>query len=286
MTLLSTYETQVADLLHDPNHVQWSVFQLDNYINEARRQTVMDTGCLRSLQESFCTINVEQYTFGQVTGANILNAGSGYTAPTVSFTGGGGGSGVAATLEVTNGAVTSITFTSFGSGYTSAPTAVITDSTGINASIQVGIINVYTYDVLNINIVWGAYRYPLQWRSWSNFSAQLRGYTTLQRQPVMWSTYGDASLFLGPLPDQTYPMEIDSIILPTPMTDYVTNDPIPAMSQDPIKFYAAYLAKFYDQSYGEAQTFLDQYQRRVREVTAAYTRRIPDIYQNIVNTKG
>jgi hypothetical protein len=285
VTLLSTYEFQVADLLHDPNHVQWSTFQLDNYINEARRQLVMDSGCLRSLQETFCTENLEQYTFGQVSGASIVAGGSGYTAPTVTFSG-GGGSGVAATLGVANGSVTSITFTSYGSGYTSAPTAVIADSTGTNASIKVGAINVYTYDVLNVNIIWGAYRYPLQWRSWSNFSAQMRGYTTLQRQPVMWAVYGNASFFLGPLPDQTYPMELDTIILPTPLADYVTNDPIPAVMQDPVKFYAAYLAKFYDQSYGEAEVFREQYQRRMVECSAAYTRRVPDIYQGIVQTKG
>lgn len=285
MTLLSTYETQVADLLHDPNHVQWSVSQLDNYINEARRKTVMDTGCLRTLQAAYCTLNVEQYPFGQVTGASILLGGSGYTAPTVAFSG-GGGTGATATLTVAAGVITAITFTSFGSNYTSAPTATITDGTGTGASIVVGVININTYDILGINIIWGAYRYALEWRSWSNFSAQMRGYTTLTRQPVMWAVYGDANMFIGPLPDQTYPMEIDSIILPTPMADYVTNDAIPPVSQDPIKFYAAYLAKFYDQSYGEAETFKQQYAERVREVASAYTRRIPSIYQGIVDTRG
>jgi hypothetical protein len=50
------------------------------------------------------------------------------------------------------------------------------------------------------------------------------------------------------------------------------------MSQDPIKFYAAYLAKNNAQNYGEAQQFLEQYQRRVREVTSVYTGRLPDVY--------
>lgn len=285
MTLLSNYETQVADLLHDPNHVRWSTFQLDNYINEARRKLVMDTGCLRSLQSTFCTQSLEQYQFGQVTGALINSGGTTYTAPTVAFSG-GGGTGAAATLTVKAGVITAITFTSFGSNYTSSPIATITDSTGSGASISVGVINVNTYDVLNINIIWGAYRYPLDWRSFSNFSAQMRGYTTLTRQPAMWAVYGNTSVFLGPLPDQTYPMEVDSIILPTAITDYVTNDPIPPVAQDPIKFYAAYLAKFYDQSFGESENFRQQYMQRMLEVDAAYTRRIPSIIEGIVNTKG
>jgi hypothetical protein len=98
------------------------------------------------------------------------------------------------------------------------------------------------------------------------------------RQPAMWTTYGDTGFFLGPPPDQTYPMEIDSIILPTPITDYITVDPIPPVAQDPIKFYAAHLAKFNNQSYGEAETFKQAYRERLLEVVSAYTRRIPDIY--------
>ncbi len=288
MTLLSTYETQVADLLHDPNHVQWSVSQLDNYINAARLKLVMDTGCLRTLQETYCTLGTEQYQFGQVTGANIVNGGTGYTAPTATFGADplGSGTGAAATLTVSNGVITAITFTSFGSNYVGVPPITISDSTGTGASIVAGVINVNTYDVLGINIVWGAYRYALEWRAWSNFSAQMRGYTTLTRQPVMWAVYGNTAIFVGPLPDQTYPMEVDSIIQPTALANYTTNDPIPPIAQDPIKFYAAYLAKFYDQSYGEAETFLQQYEQRVREVDSAYTRRIPSIYQGIVDTRG
>jgi hypothetical protein len=47
-----------------PN-VIWSTAQLDRYINEARRQLVMDTGCLRSLQTVYFTQGVESYPFGR-----------------------------------------------------------------------------------------------------------------------------------------------------------------------------------------------------------------------------
>ena len=70
-TTPGTYEFQVLDLLHDPNANRWSLPQVDGYINEARRQLVMDTGCLRSLQQSYLTQGTEQYTFGQVTGGVV-----------------------------------------------------------------------------------------------------------------------------------------------------------------------------------------------------------------------
>ena len=280
MTTLNVYEAQVADLLHDPNNFKWKLPQLDNYINEARRQVVMDTGCLRSLQQSYVTGGVEQYTFGQVSGAVVLAGGSGYTAPTVTFAG-GGGSGVAATLGLSAGAVNTITFTSFGSGYSSAPTATITDSTGTGAVIALGIINVNTYDVLDVHLVWGTQRYTLKWKAFREFSAFYRPWlaSQYQRQPAAWAAYGDASIFLGPTPDQSYPCEIDSIVLPTPLADYVTNDPIPTVKQDPIKFYAASLAKYNAQAYGESEAWAAKYRQKMLECVGVYTGRIPDVYR-------
>lgn len=59
---------------------------------------------------------------GGVTAISITNGGSGYTsAPTISFSG-GGGTGAAATATITGGVVTAVTVNTAGTGYTSAPT--------------------------------------------------------------------------------------------------------------------------------------------------------------------
>ena len=49
MATLSTYLTQVQRLLHDANNNFYSQSQLTDYINEARRRTVRDTGALREI---------------------------------------------------------------------------------------------------------------------------------------------------------------------------------------------------------------------------------------------
>ena len=279
MTTLSTYEVQVADLLHDPTNVIWSTTQLDRYINEARRQLVQDTGCLRSLQTAYFTQGVEAYTFGAVTGASITAGGTGYTTPTVSFSG-GGGTGVAATLGVTNGAVTSITFTSYGSGYTSPPIATVNPvGGGSGATIVCGALNVNTYDVLDVHLIWGSMRFPLQFRAWSRFSQLMRAWVLMQQTPKMWAPYSETQIYLGPIPDQTYQADVDTVILPTDLSG-VTVDPIPVGKQDPIKFYAAYLAKYNLQKYGEAATFRQAYVDTLLDKIGAYVRRIPDPYQN------
>lgn len=280
-TTPGTYEYQVLDLLHDPYFARWSQAQIDGYINTARKQLVMDTGCLRTLQPSYCTGGVEQYTYGQVSGAVVSAGGSGYTAPTVSFSG-GGGSGVAATLSVAGGAVNAITFTNFGSGYTSAPTATVNDISGVGAQISVGVVSVLTFDVLGIAVLWGTERYYPQWRPFRTFSAWFRPFTAAayQRQPAAWTDYADNQFFLGPTPDQSYAIELDTIILPTPFAvgDTTTVDAIAAKSQDPIPFYAAYLACRNKKNMGEAESFLEDYKRRMAEVNAAFTGRVPDVY--------
>ena len=62
---------------------------------------------------------------GAVTNISVTGSGSGYTSvPTVSFSG-GGGTGAAATATISNGVVTGITITNGGTSYTSAPTVTL-----------------------------------------------------------------------------------------------------------------------------------------------------------------
>jgi hypothetical protein len=71
---------------------------------------------------------------GAVIAAAVTAGGSGYTsAPTVAFSG-GGGSGAAGKAVLTGNAVTGITITAGGSGYTSAPTIALTGGGGTGAT--------------------------------------------------------------------------------------------------------------------------------------------------------
>lgn len=71
---------------------------------------------------------------GALAAIELTNGGSGYTtAPTVTFSG-GGGTGAAATAIIQAGAVVGFTITNEGSGYTSAPTITLADGDGTGAS--------------------------------------------------------------------------------------------------------------------------------------------------------
>jgi hypothetical protein len=73
---------------------------------------------------------------GAVTGITITNPGSGYTAATVDITGAGNGATATATVAL-SGAVIGITVTASGTGYT-APTVTFTGGFGPGRLLQVG----------------------------------------------------------------------------------------------------------------------------------------------------
>jgi FtsP/CotA-like multicopper oxidase with cupredoxin domain len=74
------------------------------------------------------------YGQGAITGVDVTANGSGYTtAPTVTFTG-GGGSGAAARAQIAAGQVTAVILSNAGAGYTSAPTVGFTGGGGTLAA--------------------------------------------------------------------------------------------------------------------------------------------------------
>jgi len=93
------------------------------------------------------TIRLEQKTPDlQVRNVSVGNGGTGYTsAPTVSFTG-GGGSGTTATATIdSEGRVNGVAVTAHGTGYTSAPTVVFTSSSGSGATASSTVMNVLEF---------------------------------------------------------------------------------------------------------------------------------------------
>jgi len=139
-----------------------------------------------------------------------------------------------------------------------------------------------TMDVINLNVYWGNSRIPLRYVSWTQFNAQMRYWINYQGQPVIYSMYGPNKYFVAPVPDQDYVTELDTVVRPT---DLVALDDIDTDIVDPWKgpvpFYAAYMAKFKEQSYGEAELFKQQYVQQLQNVlSTTFTRRMPDPYSH------
>ena len=276
---LQSYITEVRYLLHDANANFYTNDQLTDYINSARQRVVRDTGCLRTTQSI-------QIPCTPVAGGSQPYAwGAGTTVATGDY--------VFFNIfiyEVVSGGVLGTDAPPYPSG-TSAypPSTPFTDGT---ATLQYAgpceIINysalpegLLTLDVLNVNLYWGNSRIPLRYLPWTQFNAQLRYWQNYIGTPIAFSTYGQGQLYIGPVPDQVYSVDLDTVILPTTMTNLADTDTIVDPYTTVVKYYAAHEAKYYEQSFGEAELFLQQYKQKTQAVlVSTYTRRIPDPYNN------
>ena len=207
MTTLANYITECRRLLHDANAVYWSDLELVDYINDARRTAVRDSGCLRSLQTVNLNQGVETYAF------TVLPS----------------------------------------------PTTTI--------------------DVLNLTVVWGNSRIPLQYMPFTEFNAKMRVWTSNQSRPAVFTVYGQNTVYIGPIPDQTYVSEWDTVIMPPDLANTADVDTIPFPFTVPVAYYAASKAKFKEQSYEESEKFEQVFKRKIIEaLRSTATRRIPNVY--------
>jgi hypothetical protein len=300
---LNTYLTQVQRLLHDANNNFYSQTQLTDYINDARSRTVRDTGALREVVVTqtpcqvapsatvngaspayptawvantavsantfvFSNIFIYQYVTGGTSGSTApaypSNSTNNYTnyPPSSPFADG------TATLQYV-GNCENISYAALTNLMGSAPLSPSTGNTVL--------------DIVNINLYWGNTRVPLDYLSWSDFNARLRFWQNYIGRPLAFSIYGQQQIYIGPVPDQVYQLEIDCVVLPNPLslTTLTATDVINDPYTNCVQFYAAYLAKYYEQSFGEAEIFKQEYLKHVSSVlNSVYTRRIPTAYSS------
>lgn len=276
---LQGYITQVRYLLHDAQANFYTNDQLIGYINSARERVVRDTGCLR-------TVQVSQTPAPPVSGgSNPVIWSSGLTVATNDY--------VFYNIfiyKVITGGVLGSTAPPYPSGTNVYPPSTsFTDGT---ATLQYAgpceVINfdalpsgLLTLDIININLYWGNSRIPLRYLPWSDFNAQLRYWQNNVQRPICFSIYGQSQIYVGPVPDQAYVIDLDTVILPTAMVNLSDTDTINDPYDTVVQFYAAHLAKYYEQSFGEAEIYLQQYKQKTQSVLASvFTRRIPTPYSS------
>jgi hypothetical protein len=280
MATLASYLTEVRRLLHDANGVFWSDQELTDDINAARERVVRDTGCLRNLQISATPLSS--------TGVVAINWATGLTVTAGQFV----FSNIFIYQVVTGGTLGAVPpYPSATHAY--PPTSTFTTPGG-TAVLQYDspceIINLsalpqslQTLDVLNLNLFWGNSRIPLRYLPWTNFNAQLRYWQNYVGRPVCFSMYGQGQIYIAPIPDQSYVIEIDTVVLPQALSQSSLNavDQIVDPYTTPVAFYAAYKAKYKEQSYGEAEIYKQEYAKHVQAaLNSTFTRRIPDSYSN------
>ena len=151
--------------------------------------------------------------------------------------------------------------------------------TTLNAALPSTLTGYQIVDVMGVTIYWGNTRVKLGYAPFSRFDAQFRYWQTMQSRPVCYTRMGTTSVYVGPVPDQTYVSDWDVNLIPPPLTSDTTPEPILEPWVGAIKYYAAYLAKFREQAMQEADAFNKMYKAHILMETQAWSYRvIPDPY--------
>jgi hypothetical protein len=139
-----------------------------------------------------------------------------------------------------------------------------------------------TIDVLNINLYWGDSRWPMYYMAWTDFNAQLRFWQNYNGRPIGFSIYGAKTIYIGPKPDQVYEIELDTVVLPSPLvTGSQSDTDIQSPFYEAVAYYAAHKAKYQEQSYGESEIFKQEYTKQILgALNSTFTRRLPSVYQS------
>lgn len=132
-----------------------------------------------------------------------------------------------------------------------------------------------TIDVLNITLLWGSTRIPLDYMPFTEFNQKLRFFQSLISRPTVFTTYGQNSIRLGPVPDQVYGMEWDTVVIPAAQVNYTDQCVLQFPYSSAVPYYASHKAKEKQQSIEDADRFKMQYKEKImRALGASFTRRI------------
>lgn len=245
---LQDYQIDTASILHDSSNLFTPIFQLNRWINEARDQVAMDSGCLRALVSG-------QSPFG-----NAAQAGSAVPG------------GAVAGQRPTTGF-----FTIAGQEmypYALANQYMTRQFRGYREVI----------DVFDVAVSWGGTIRPMQnWMPWDELQAYARSYNIgVFSYPFVWSDTGTGSngrIWLWPSPSTITEMEWDCFAVPTRLNSNDDYDALPTQFRKAVKYYAASLAKMSSNQYEVADYYRQKYQDAVGMAQGSSARaRVRDMY--------
>lgn len=256
MVTLNDYIQQVQTLVHDTNGADFSQSTLTAFINQARNRVALDTHCVRQFfgQKTGNALNTiprqENYLYnGVVAGINVNSSLGGWITPRVTVDDPPDGNFATAEAVVTNGHITAINMTYWGTGYTGPINVVVDDLSGPNTSghgyvSTTAIVLFNVLDILSLTAIWGQERIVFEWMPFTMFQTFCRQFTNQFNVPSVFTMHqGTQQFYLFQIPDQAYVIEMDAITLPQTIlvdgSDVETD--ITLQYTDAVQFFAAHL---------------------------------------------
>jgi hypothetical protein len=293
--VLFDYMKRTQRLIRDTRQAEVDPGDLIDYINDARREVAMRSQAIRRLP----------LISGSIASVQIVQAGSGYSNPSLVISAPDSPSGALpypagaqATGTVTQylGTLSSAGIAFGGSGYFQ-PVVTVTDPTGSGAVLAPvmtpmnlampsqevypfanvdltpfpGVASVYT--VRSVAILFTQYRYTLAIYDFSTYQAKLRQYSggAYLYTPCWGAQFGrgvDGSFYIYPPPSQPYQMEWDCSCLPQDLIDNQSVECLPDPWTDAVPYWAARQAFLEMQNPNAARGMTDMFDDRMHRFGA------------------
>ena len=96
-------------------------------------------------------------------------------------------------------------------------------------------------------------------------------------RPKVWAQYSEGvlgSLYVDPIPDDIYTLNLDTVCLPVDLVDDTTPEAIPSLWTDAVPYFAAYMALLSSQRSADAEKMFGYYETFTRRARDAST---PDV---------
>lgn len=134
-------------------------------------------------------------------------------------------------------------------------------------------------NVMQIDLYYGTLRITLDYNPFRLHCVKYRAWQTFQSRPLGFTRMGANLFYLGPTPDQNYPIDVIASLRPPPLVNDATPEPIPSPFTDLIKWWACHLAKFKEQSFAEAEMFEKKYEKERTRVGVSFMNGVvPSVY--------
>lgn len=239
MSSLSWYLNDTAQLLRDTRYQFTTQAQMTRWINLARRQIALRTGCIQIIipgQSPFGASAQAGYAIpgamvpGMLPGSNANNANS---------------AGANSTTSNSFNTIAGVEMYpySYGNAYLKA------GNQGVKSIVYVS----------NVSVSWGGIRPTMNWMPWEDLQAYARSYNVgAFAYPFAWSSLGvgeNGQVWLFPCPSTDSPgeMEWQCNCIPVDLVDDNTYEAIPHPYQSAVKYYAAYMCYLGSQRTGQAE---------------------------------
>lgn len=131
--------------------------------------------------------------------------------------------------------------------------------------------------IVDIFAIWSTERYRMRNMAYTQLNRELRPWTNYQSYLMGWARMGQTGVVVGPIPDQSYQTEWDLVYAPTDLVGVGDAEADLLYPQtEPVSYYAAYLARMFEEDTERAQQMMSLYRARVGECQSNYVTALGD----------